>query len=128
MILTMLELQSRTKIMKTRKLGGMRNARSTGELAGWLSKASACCGGQIQSREVQRTVEVWRLVQVSKAVQDREGWGRLCRANESAGGAEDPGCAQPHVNMLKAGGGEADAEGRGKPPQMPLSRNGEEHR
>ena len=73
--MTILQLQSRTKIMKTRKLGGMRNARSTEESVGRLSKAGEGCRRQMKSREVQSTAEVWKLMQVSKAVRDREGKG-----------------------------------------------------
>ena len=73
--MTMRELRNRTKIMKAQKLGGMRNARSTGELAGRLSKAGEGCRRQMKSQEVQRTAEVLRLMQVPKAVRDREGKG-----------------------------------------------------
>ena len=73
--MTMRELRNRTKIMKAQKLGGMRNARSTGELAGRLSKAGEGCRKQMKSQEVQRTAEVWKLMQVPKAVRDSEGKG-----------------------------------------------------
>eukprot|EP00665_Eupelagonemidae_sp_cell47_P017292 gene17292-biopygen8925 len=53
----MLILQSWTKITKTQKPEGMRNARGTGELAGRLSKAAEGCRRQMKSREL-----LWRML------------------------------------------------------------------
>ena len=59
--------------MKTQRPGGMCTVRDTGELAGRLSKVVDCCRRLMKSREVRRTLEVLRLMQVWKAVPDREG-------------------------------------------------------
>ena len=75
----MLTLQSWTKIMKTQKPGGMRNARGTGELAGRLSKAVEGCRRQMKSRELLKTMKVWKPMQAPKAVGDREGKGGCSR-------------------------------------------------
>ena len=75
----MRRLQNWTKIMKTQKPGGMRNARGTGELAGRLSKAVEGCRRQMKSRELLKMVKVQKPVQVPKAVVDREGKGVCAR-------------------------------------------------
>ena len=71
----MRKLRSRTNIKKTQKRGEMRNTRSTGELAGRLSKASEGSRRHMKSREVQSTAGVRRMMQVPKTVRDREGKG-----------------------------------------------------
>ena len=62
-------------------------------------------------------------MQVTKAFGDREGQGMLSTTHENAAEAEDPESVRPQVNMLKTGGGEAAAVGRGKLPRTPCALN-----
>ena len=116
-------MQNGTKIVKTQKPRRMCNGRNTGELAGRLWKVVGCCRRLVKSREVLRTVEVLRLMQVLKAVGDREGQGMLFTTHESVEEAEDPESVRSQLNMLKPGGGEAAAVGRGKLLRTPCALN-----
>eukprot|EP00665_Eupelagonemidae_sp_cell47_P013014 gene13014-biopygen4371 len=91
----MLTLQSWTKIMKRQKPGGMRNARSTGELAGRPSKAAEGCCRQMKSRELLKIVKVRKPVQVPKAVGDREGKGGCARPTNVQGKPKTEDASDP---------------------------------
>ena len=113
--------------MKTQKPRRMCNGRNAGELAGRLWKVVGCCRRLVKSLEVLRTVEVLRLMQVLKAVADREGQGMLSTTHESREEAEDQESVRSQLNMLKTGGGEAAAVGRGKLPRTPCTLNDADH-
>ena len=97
------------------------------ELARKLSKAVQVFEGSDVAEDAEYGGGVEDDANAGRCPRQR-GQGTLCRANESAGGAEDPECIRLHVKMPKAGRGEEQAEGRGKPTQMPRTMNRDESR